>query len=272
MGAASEAMGAASEAMGATARPLMAVVAIWLATGYLLFSFMKRLEPRYLEAVSPAIAAVLGIAGAYLLRRAGELCAAWICASALIVNAAFAVVLAGASDTGVLVCLVASTLAVAALCLTPLRRRLTDRPWTGALGALAALALLAAPADASIDLAEQHGSDANPAGSGAQYSRYLKAHRGQAFYEAAAASPLSVVALIAQDGQPVLIFRTVDGTLVPVDRLKKLVAAGAVRFAILPDACSGGRHCTPATAWTVHHAVQVKPGLYRYDASARRRR
>jgi hypothetical protein len=164
---------------------------------------------------------------------------------------------------------VASAIAIGALCLEPLRERLARRPWRPALLAVAALALLAAPADASLDLAEQHSSDASPEGSGAQYSRYLRAHRDGARYETAAASPLAVVALVAQDAQPVLIFRTVDGLRVSVGRLRRLVREGAVRYAILPHACSSGRHCTPTTAWTVRHAVEVMPGLYRYDASLR---
>ena len=139
--------------------------------------------------------------------------------------------------------------------------------------ALAALLLvaLAAPARASIEEIEARTSDANPTGSGGQYSAYLRAHRDGARYEAAATNPLAVVGLIVQDGQPVLFLRTVDGVLVSVDRLRALVRAGAVRFAIVPHPCAGGRHCTPTTAWTVHNSTRVRPGLYRYLPPARLR-
>jgi 4-amino-4-deoxy-L-arabinose transferase-like glycosyltransferase len=251
-----------------SAGPLLAALAIWLATGYLLFSFMRRLEPRYLEALAPAVAATLGIAGAFLWRRSGVRRGAWLAALALSANAAFAIVLAGAGDTGVAICLAASVLTVLLLCLEPLRRRVRPRPWRGALLGMAALALLAAPADASIDLVERHASDASPEGAGVRYSRYLLSHRDGARYEVAAESPLAVVALVAHDGQPVLIFRTVDGLQVRLRRLRRLVSDGAVRYALIPNACRSGRHCAAVTAWTIRHSREVKPGLYRYLRSS----
>jgi len=54
-----------------TVRWLAIALAVWLATAYLLFSFMGHLQPRYLEAMSPAVAATFGMASAYLLARAG---------------------------------------------------------------------------------------------------------------------------------------------------------------------------------------------------------
>jgi 4-amino-4-deoxy-L-arabinose transferase-like glycosyltransferase len=201
-----------------TVRWLIATLVVWLATAYVLFSFMGHLQPRYLEAMSPAVAAILGIATAYLLARAAG---------------------------------------------TP-RLRV-------ALLAIVSLALLAGPAEASIDLVEERTSDANPTGSGSQFSAYLRAHRHGARYETAAANPLSVVGLIAQDAQPVLVLRSIDGVLVSVPQLRRLVGEGAVRFVILPHPCSSGRHCTPTTAWSVRNSVRVRPELYRYLAPSRLR-
>lgn len=205
-------------AIGRTRRWLVASLIAWLVTGYLLFSMMGHLQPRYLEAVSPALAAILGIATAYLLAHA---------ARAPRLRVAFVAVLS--------------------------------------------LALLAGPAEASVDLVEEHASDANPTGSGSQYSAYLRAHRHGARYETAAANPLAVVGLIAQDAQPVLVLRSVDGVLVSVVELRQLVQERAVRFVILPHPCSSGRHCTPTTAWSVRNSVRVSPGLYRYLAPDRLR-
>jgi 4-amino-4-deoxy-L-arabinose transferase-like glycosyltransferase len=199
-----------------TVRWLMASLLVWLATAYLLFSFMGRLQPRYLEAMTPAVAAILGIATAYVLARTAG---------------------------------------------TPHLRV--------ALLAVVSLALLAGPAEASVDLVEERASDANPTGSGSQYSVYLRAHRDGARYETAAANPLAVVGLIAQDAQPVLVLRSVDGVLVSVSELRQLVREGAVRFVIIPHPCSFGRHCTPTTAWSVRNSVMVRPGLYRYVAPGR---
>jgi 4-amino-4-deoxy-L-arabinose transferase-like glycosyltransferase len=201
-----------------TVRWLIVTLLVWLATSYLLFSFMGHLQPRYLEAMSPAVAAILGIATAYLLARAAG------------------------------------------------RPRMRV-----ALLAIVSLALLAGPAEASIDLVEERSSDANPSGSGSQYSAYLRAHRHGARYETAATNPLSVVGLIAQDAQPVLVLRSIDGVLVSVGELRRLVGEGAVRFVILPHPCSSGRHCTPTTAWSVRNSVRVRQELYRYVAPSRLR-
>jgi 4-amino-4-deoxy-L-arabinose transferase-like glycosyltransferase len=194
-----------------TVRRLTVTLLVWLATGYLLFSFMGHLQPRYLEAVSPAVAAALGIATAYVLARA-----------------------AGKPRLRV------------------------------ALLAVVSFALLAGPAEASFDLVEERTSDANPTGSGDQYSAYLRTHRDGARYETAATNPLAVVGLIAQDGQPVLMLRSIDGVLVSVSELRQLVREGALRYAIIPHPCTSGRHCTPTTAWSVRNSRMVRPGLYRY--------
>jgi 4-amino-4-deoxy-L-arabinose transferase-like glycosyltransferase len=196
-----------------TVRWLAVALAAWLGTDYLLFSFMGHLQPRYLEALSPAVAAVFGIAGAFLAARVGA--------------------------------------------------RLPLRARAPAL-ALALAVVLAAPAEASIDLIEARTSDANPTGSGGQYSAYLRTHRGGARYEVASTNPLAVMGLIVDDGAPVLFLRTVDGVRVSVAQLRRLVRAGAVRYAIVPHPCSSGRHCTPTTAWTVRNSTRVLAGLYRY--------
>ncbi|HEX4837158.1 MAG TPA: glycosyltransferase family 39 protein, partial [Solirubrobacteraceae bacterium] len=259
---------AEQQALGArVVRWFVATLLVWLATAYVLFSFMGHLQPRYLEAMSPAVAAVLGIATAYLLARAQTRRAAWLCAGGLAVNAAFAAHASGASDTGAQVCLLATVVALAGLSLAPPRRlslgaRDATMPRLGvALPVVVSLALLAAPAEASIDLVEERTSDANPTGSGNQFSAYLRAHRKGARYETAATNPLAVVGLIAQDAQPVLILRSIDGVLVSVGELRQLVRERAVRFVILPHPCwpigdrsdhqSVDRHCTPTTAWSV---------------------
>jgi 4-amino-4-deoxy-L-arabinose transferase-like glycosyltransferase len=251
-------------------RWLVGALVLWLTIAYVLFSAVGSLQPRYLEAMSPAVAGLLGIALAYLLRDALTARGAWLCAGALAVNAAYASLVGEPGEEGVLVCLLASAAAIAGLCVGPLRRLLLEARSAGAprpralLLAAVSLALFAAPADASIDLVEERAGDANPSGSGSQFSSYLRAHRGGARYETAAASPLSVAGLIVQDAQPVLIMRDVDGKLVSLPRLQRLVREGAVRFIILPNACSSGRHCSATTAWSVRHAVMVRPGLYRY--------
>jgi 4-amino-4-deoxy-L-arabinose transferase-like glycosyltransferase len=253
---------------------LVATLLVWLGTAYVLFSFMGRLQPRYLEAMAPAVAAVLGMTTAFLLARTDTRRAAWLCAGGLVVNAAFAARACSLGDGGAQVCVLATVATLAGLCIAPFQRSLSSAkakvPHARvALVAVVSVALLAAPAEASIDLVEEHASDSNPSGSGGQYSAYLRAHRDGARYEVAAANPLSVVGLIAQDAQPVLVLRSVDGVLVSVGELRRLVGEGMVRYAILPNPCTSGRHCTPTTAWFVGHSVMVRPGLYQYVAPGR---
>ena len=188
---------------------ILVALAVWLTTTYVLFSFIGHLQPRYLEAMSPAVAAIVGIASAYLLGQTRSPRAAWLFAAALLAGGAFS-------------------------------------------------------AKASIDLIQKRVSDANPSGSGSQYSAYLRAHRDGARYETAANSPLSVAGLIMQDAQPVLVMRDVDGELVSLSRLQRLVREGAVRFIILPKSCVSGPHCSATTSWSVRNAAEVRPGLYRY--------
>jgi 4-amino-4-deoxy-L-arabinose transferase-like glycosyltransferase len=263
---------------GVPATGMLGASIVWLAVGYVLFSSMRALQPRYLETISPALAAVLGIATAYLLAHAHTRRAAWLCAAGLALNAAFAAHACGVGDTGVQICVLATAGALAGLCSEQLRRAPAGAKLVGGPHARAtlltavSLALLAAPAEASIDLVEERASDANPTGSGSQFSAYLRAHRDGARYEVAAANPLAVVGLIAQDDQPVLVLRSVDGVLVSVSELRRLVGEGAVRYAILPHPCSSGRHCTPTTAWSIRNSVMVRPGLYRYVAPSRQRR
>ncbi|MGZ4275665.1 MAG: glycosyltransferase family 39 protein [Solirubrobacteraceae bacterium] len=69
----------------------------WLTTGVVLFSAQQGLKPRYLEAVDPAIAAVLGVGVVLLARRART---AWVVAALALLLAAPAVVAASAAANG----------------------------------------------------------------------------------------------------------------------------------------------------------------------------
>jgi 4-amino-4-deoxy-L-arabinose transferase-like glycosyltransferase len=75
-------------------------IAVWLVTGVVLLSHMQRLEPRYLEAVTPATAAAVGVGAAMLTRRAAATAA--VLALALALPAGYAVHVASQhrSDAG----------------------------------------------------------------------------------------------------------------------------------------------------------------------------
>jgi hypothetical protein len=75
--------------------------AVWLVTGVGLLSHMQRFEPRYLEAVTPAIAAAVGIGVAALARNRAPVAAfALVAALALPSAAALSVARQHRSDAG----------------------------------------------------------------------------------------------------------------------------------------------------------------------------
>jgi len=249
---------------------------IWLATTVLLFSFLSGLQVRYLDTASPALAAILGISAAAVIRRPlrdrpGPLVVA------LVANCAY--VLAGSNGLGigVLACLLATCVLLARSGLAALRKPGASIVPGGAraviLTATLAVALLAVPTQAAVKLVESNATDASTSGSGEKFSAYLRAHRQGARYETASSDVNGVTKLIVSDAQPVLVLNDVHGPLVPTARLRKLVRDHAVRFLVLRHQCSSGRACPPNIRWSLAHAVKVQAGrgptagLYRYIGS-----
>jgi hypothetical protein len=163
---------------------------------------------------------------------------------------------------------VAGTLAVvvgAAALLGPPRRRTLLRV---SAAALLLVAILSIPWKASIAGVRQNISDAGHVGALRPdelrlISAYLIAHQGDAHYQVAASSATSVGALIVKDVRPVLILTTYNArTLTTVPQLQRLIAAGAVRYALLNTVC--GRHtaatdagCSAPARWVRAHGVDV---------------
>jgi 4-amino-4-deoxy-L-arabinose transferase-like glycosyltransferase len=137
--------------------------------------------------------------------------------------------------------------------------------------ALAALlaALLAIPLAASIRAVRIAVNDAGAVGAMAPaelrlLSDYLRAHQGGARYELAADAATRVAALIARDGRPVVVLTTYQGRLLTgVAQLRRLVARGEVRYALLTSSACGrytprtSAGCTPAAVWVRAHARDV---------------
>jgi 4-amino-4-deoxy-L-arabinose transferase-like glycosyltransferase len=134
--------------------------------------------------------------------------------------------------------------------------------------ALALAALLYVPLQASLRAVRIDVSDAGmvgaiPEGELRLLSSYLRAHRGGARYEVAAASATRAAALIASDGLPVAMLTTYEGrVLTSLAQLQRLIARGEVRYALLTSAC--GRHtprtdagCSAPARWVREHALDV---------------
>ena len=134
--------------------------------------------------------------------------------------------------------------------------------------AIPLVALLAIPLVASIRAVESHASDAGNVGAlnieeQRALSAYLLANQDRVHYEVAAGSSTSVASLIVQDSRPVLVLTTYSGRpFTSVARLRRLIAAGEVRYAFLDSACDPHRPgasagCAPAARWIRAHAMDA---------------
>jgi 4-amino-4-deoxy-L-arabinose transferase-like glycosyltransferase len=230
---------------------------IWLATGVVLLSHMQRLQPRYLEAFTPAVAAVVGAAVGVLVAhirhdRAPALALA---------GGALATVVAGVAlvDPPAWAWVVAFGAVALAAPAAVLRR-------PGALAACTAVAVLAVPAASSLAIAGGTQSDAGlatpmPPSEVAKLSAFLTAHQGGAFYEVTSSSVFKTGRLIVRDGRPVLMLASYDALpLLAPAQLARLVAQGKVRYALISRARCSARDalaCVPVVEWARAHSVDV---------------
>jgi len=249
---------------------LAAGLLVWLVAGIVLFSAQARLHPRYVEAFTPAVAAVLGVGAVWATTGSGPRRVAWL-AVALAVIVVYEHALLYGSTTTWWIAAAAAVLAVvcaaAASAVGAGRRRL----WPALAVAAAAGTLgsvLSVSLQASITLINARTSDAGHVGALQpvelqRLSAFLLAHQGSARYEVAAASATAVGGLIVEDVRPVLVLTTYNArTLTPVARLRALIAAGEVRYALLNTLC--GRHtprtdaaCSAPALWVRAHGIDV---------------
>jgi 4-amino-4-deoxy-L-arabinose transferase-like glycosyltransferase len=266
---------------------------LWMLTGVVLYSHMIRLHPRYVEAFTPVVAALLGIglawaasaagtsgsghdasgprAGAMLQRvRVGLLVATLAIvvyySERLLYGAptAFWVSLAGA--LGALACL-----ALARIPAVPARLR--ELAPAGVI-ALTLVAVAAIPVKADTTAIANRVSDAGlvgeiPGDQQRPLSAYLLAHQDGAYYEVAAESATSVGSLIVKDARPILVLTTYDSRVfTSISKLERLVSQGKVRYAFLNTFCTSQAQsvnpaCSAPVKWIRAHAtdVSIKAGL-----------
>ena len=251
-------------------RAFAAAILAWLLTGFVLFSAMSRLHPRYAEAFTPAMAAGAGIGLAWALtnERYRRVAVAGIAAA----FALYAVYLLGASSPATLVTILAAIGAVGALFVPALPHR------TWIVGAALALAAVALPLRIAVGLVQDHEYDSGNTGVIAPrevdaISSYIAAHRDGSHYEFVVADPSSVGDIIIRDLQPILSLTSYNQhELLPIARLRALVDEGAVRFAYIGGPCVPGDklelpRCSPGAAWVRAHGVDVsrRIGLPRVD-------
>jgi 4-amino-4-deoxy-L-arabinose transferase-like glycosyltransferase len=248
----------------------------WMLAGIVLFSHMVRLHPRYVEGFTPAVAAMLGIGLAWACSLQGRLRAA-VLAVTLVIVVYYTERLLYGRPLEWWIALAGALAAIALALLADLPRlsataRVRLMP-TGMM-AMALVAVLAIPLKADLTAIADRVSDAGLVGQlpGEQQhplSAYLLAHQDGARYEVASESATAIGSLIVQDGRPVLVLTTYDARVfTSVAKLKRLIAAGQVRYAFLNTFCtSEARSVNPACAapveWVRAHGtdVSLKAGL-----------
>jgi 4-amino-4-deoxy-L-arabinose transferase-like glycosyltransferase len=259
----------ADERLAATA------LLVWLGIGFVLFSVMARLHPRYTDGFTPAVAAAAGIGLAWVAHAGSRATRTGLAARIAGALAAVGLVLYGhflldATSTVWRITALAGAAALAAAVITlpgTLAETAGRRRGPVLAGALVVCTLLL-PIAVARGLVIHHEDDAGHVGAmvpaqTASVSAYLEAHRDGAHYELASAAATQAGALIARDGQPVLVLTSYNARpLVPVSRLARLVATGAVRFALLEGGC-GPRtsrllaQCSSDAAWVRAHGHDV---------------
>jgi hypothetical protein len=250
-------------------RATAAGLTLWTLSGIVLFSHMIRLHPRYVEGFTPPVAAMLGIGLVWAAAPVGRLRAA-----VLFIGLAAAVYygeLLLYGTPGIWLVALAGALAALALAGAARARRLAGSLSTAATaGAVVAglVAILAIPAKADITAIEDAVTDAGyvgglPASELNPLSAYLRAHQGSARYEVAAESATSIGALIVRDDRPILVLTTYNAQVfTSVARLRRLIAAGEVRYAFLNSYCgttlaSTNPACSAPAKWIRAHGRNV---------------
>jgi len=251
-------------------RAFAAALLTWLGSGFVLFSAMARLHPRYAEAFTPAVAASAGIGLAWALTHEGyrRLLPA-LAAGAL---AIYAVWLEGASAPAAVLTVLAALGVIAASVLP----RLPYRSWV--IGGGLAIAAVALPLRIAVGLVQAHEYDSGNTGVIAAsevdaISSYIAAHRGHARYEFVVADPSSVGDIIIRDRRPILSLTSYNQhELLKITRLAALVRSGSVRFAYIGGPCVAANklelpRCSEGAAWVRAHGIDVsrRIGLPRAD-------
>jgi 4-amino-4-deoxy-L-arabinose transferase-like glycosyltransferase len=251
-------------------RAVGAGLVVWLITGVVLFSHMERLHPRYVEVLSPAVAAMLGIGVAWAALGRGRARLAVLAATLLIVVVYAERLLYGFPLVWwVMLAAALVALACAALARRPGAAAGAPRRLVPA-GALVCtlVAVLAVPLAADVKAISDDVSDAGNVGALPEeelrlVSAYLRAHQGDARYDVAAASATGVGALIVRDVRPVLVLTSYNARVfTTVAELERLIARRQVRYAFLNSGCgrravSVNPACSVPVRWVRAHARDV---------------
>jgi 4-amino-4-deoxy-L-arabinose transferase-like glycosyltransferase len=229
-----------------------AFLGVWLVIGVAMLSHAQRMQPRYLEAVTPAIAGVVGVGAAWLAvnGRRSRLAAIALAASAAVV--AIAGLALVHVPTWATVAALTGVVACAAVAAAP------RRP-AAALVACALVAALSVPLAASVSVARQHRSNAGLAlEAPVSLSTFLISHQGGAGYEVASATTFRASPLIVRDARPILMLTSYQGRpLLSAVQLAQLVRTGQVRYILMGSGDCTPSGCAAVVRWAHAHARDV---------------
>jgi hypothetical protein len=243
---------------------------LWLLTGIVLFSHMARLHPRYVEGLVPAVGAALGIGAAWASEARGRARPIVLVVSlAIVVYYGERLLFGTSSEWWISLFGALGALTLAALArwpAVPARARAAMAP-AGVL-ALTLCAVLSISVGTDITAIGDHVTDAGyvgalPVAEQQALSSYLRAHQGTARYEVAAQSATQIGGLIVKDGRPVLILTSYGARVFTgVEKLKRLIAAGEVRYAFLNSPCPHqvapkNPACSAPAQWIRAHATDI---------------
>ncbi|HEY7934011.1 MAG TPA: glycosyltransferase family 39 protein [Solirubrobacteraceae bacterium] len=240
-------------------------LSVWFGCGLLLFSFMRRLEIRYLEAFTPALCALLALSVGVLVGEHGRAVNLALAGAVIGLGGYLLSLHPGSAET------IISLVALATALVCALYRALARAPGKRAnrpLGICLAVGLLAAPVGSDLRLIDSRRSDSvlNDPTTRAM-SRYLIAHRAGARFEVASANVYDVVGLVSRDALAVIVLNDLDGELERTATLARQVARDEVRFYYASHGCHTGRHCPGNERWAYQHSVPLAgyPGLRRFS-------
>jgi len=255
---------------------LALALALWLCLGFVTFSAVGRLQIRYLEAFTPAIAMALGIGLVVIVENIGRRPGARATlAAAVVIAGAYSLYLA--AHTPRLRLLVAGTALAALLALLvqiawPRFRRTLILP--GIVGALALATALAVPTSASVAVVRHHATAAStgsrlPPRTVAALDRFLTVHQRGARYEVATLNAYQAAPLIVRAGRPVLVLFNVNRQrLLSREALRAKARAGEVHYVLLGSEC--GRAQPARTGSPIHRrARRLRPPLHKCVSTAR---
>ncbi|WP_028066013.1 ArnT family glycosyltransferase [Solirubrobacter soli] len=218
----------------------VALIGVWIVVGVISLSLMGRLQPRYLETLTPAIAAAIGIGAASAGRRTLAVAVACVIAAQVAIAWPPAWVPAAAGIA-------------AAFCWTVIDHR-------SALVTLALIAVLIIPGATAVSVAREHRSDAGlrvPPPSPA-LSAFLLSHHPEARYEVASPTVARASTLIIRDAQPVLMLTSLYGRpLLTAGQLREMIVRHEVRYLLGRGACPATGTCPPVIRWAHAHARDV---------------